>query len=193
MKSVYYDQNNGFFIEVWQDVPLTYIVMIHLCYSAPLSKNAKFAFQISCKVLSFTLKDYWRNQQTINALQELKAISIISNVCIHTTFYHSSGLTRTLMFNGSIYCVLYLQILRFYLVRQYCCYTLFGHKIYYKIELLAVLCNKSLNFHFITNKILVNLCSCSVWLTFQTPASTISFLLFPKIILWWTCRFVRAS
>ncbi len=37
---------------------------------------------------------------------------------VHTTFYHSSGLTRKLMFNGSIYCVLYLQILRFYLGRQ---------------------------------------------------------------------------
>ncbi len=34
----------------------------------------------------------------------------------HTTFYHSSGLTRNYMFNGSIYCVLYLQILQFYLV-----------------------------------------------------------------------------
>ena len=28
---------------------------------------------------------------------------------VHTTFYHSSGLARNWMFNGSIYCVLYLQ------------------------------------------------------------------------------------
>ncbi len=31
------------------------------CTSAPLSKNAVSAFQISCKLLSFTLKDSWRN------------------------------------------------------------------------------------------------------------------------------------
>ena len=37
---------------------------------------------------------------------------------LYTTFYHSSGLTRNLMFNGSIYYVLYLQILCFYLGRQ---------------------------------------------------------------------------
>ncbi len=48
-----------------------------------------------------------------------KAVSTISNVS-HKTCYHSSGLTRHLMFNGSIYYVLYkyLQILRFYLERQ---------------------------------------------------------------------------
>ena len=44
------------------------------------------------------------------------------NTCIrsyvHTTFYHSSGLSRNLIFNGSIYYVLYLQILCFYLGRQ---------------------------------------------------------------------------
>ena len=38
---------------------------------------------------------------------------------VHTTFYHSSGLTRNWVFNGSIY-VLYLQIPRFYLGRQKC-------------------------------------------------------------------------
>ena len=37
---------------------------------------------------------------------------------VHTIFYHSSGLTRNWMFNESIYCVLYLQILQFYLIRH---------------------------------------------------------------------------
>ncbi len=37
---------------------------------------------------------------------------------VQTTFYHSSGWTRNLMYYGSIYCVLYLQILCFYLVGQ---------------------------------------------------------------------------
>ncbi len=36
--------------------------------SASPSKNAVSAFQISCKLLSFILKDSWRNQQAINAL-----------------------------------------------------------------------------------------------------------------------------
>ena len=36
--------------------------------AAPLSKNAVSAFQISCELLSFTLKDSWRNYQMINAL-----------------------------------------------------------------------------------------------------------------------------
>ena len=31
--------------------------------SAPLSKNALSAFQISCKLLSFTLKDSWRKKK----------------------------------------------------------------------------------------------------------------------------------
>ncbi len=40
------------------------------------------------------------------------------NHYVNTTFLHGSGLTRNLTFNGSIYSVLYLQILRFYLVWQ---------------------------------------------------------------------------
>ena len=38
------------------------------------------------------------------------------------TFYYSSGLTRNMMFKGSIYYVSYLQLLRFYLGRQTCCF-----------------------------------------------------------------------
>ena len=37
--------------------------------SAPQSKNIVRAFQITCYLLSFTLKDSWRNWQTTNALQ----------------------------------------------------------------------------------------------------------------------------
>ena len=38
--------------------------------SAQPSKNAVSAFQITCKLLSFTLKESWTNQQTINALHQ---------------------------------------------------------------------------------------------------------------------------
>ena len=38
---------------------------------------------------------------------------------VHISFYHSSGLTRNWMSNGSIYYVLYLQILCVYLVYVY--------------------------------------------------------------------------
>ncbi len=44
----------------------------------------------------------------------------INHNYVHTTFYHSSGLTRNWMFNRSIYYVLYLQILRFYFMGQKC-------------------------------------------------------------------------
>ncbi len=37
---------------------------------------------------------------------------------VHTTFYHGSGLTRNWMFNGSIYYVYYLHILRCYFLCQ---------------------------------------------------------------------------
>ncbi len=98
--------------------------------SAPPSKNAVSAFQISCKILSFDLEDSWRNFiQTIffyleNVLKKLAGdqCSSITKGSIyhikHTTFYHNSGLTRNMTFNGSICYVLYLQILRFYFVGQ---------------------------------------------------------------------------
>ena len=38
---------------------------------------------------------------------------------VHTSFCHSGGLTKNLTFTGSIYYVLYLQILRFYLIQQH--------------------------------------------------------------------------
>ena len=39
--------------------------------------------------------------------------------CIHTTFYHGSGLTWNWTFNGSIHYVWYLHILHFYFVWQH--------------------------------------------------------------------------
>ena len=76
--------------------------------SAPIAS----VFQISCKPLSFTLKDSCRYWQTINALSYLKTVSTTLNISIYmyTSFYHSSGLT----FNGSIYHVLYLQNTAFF-------------------------------------------------------------------------------
>ncbi len=62
------------------------------------------------------------------------------NHYVHTTFYHSSGLTRNLMFNGSICYVLYLQILHFYLGRQ-------QWKNWFPISAIAITWNIS-NFHF---------------------------------------------
>ena len=48
--------------------------------SKNLSKNAVSAFQISCKLLSFAVKDSFRNQQIISALPRLKAVSTILNI-----------------------------------------------------------------------------------------------------------------
>ncbi len=47
-----------------------------------------------------------------------KAVSTTLNI-VHTTFYHGSVLTWNCTFNGSIYNVLYLQILGFDLVQQF--------------------------------------------------------------------------
>ena len=51
--------------------------------------------------------------------QNLSVVSTMLNINAHTTFSHSSGLTRNLTFSGIIYHALYLQMLRFYLVRAY--------------------------------------------------------------------------
>ncbi len=89
-------------------------------FSAPPSKNAVSAFQISCKLLFFYLGRFLKNLADDQWSSLTKgSISHIKHY-VHTTFYHSSWLTRNLMFNGSIYYVLYLQILRFYLGRQTC-------------------------------------------------------------------------
>ena len=55
-----------------QDIVLarTFTVGILIRYSAPPSKNAVCTYQITCR----------RNQQTINTLPQLKAISSISNI-----------------------------------------------------------------------------------------------------------------
>ena len=56
---------------------------------------------------------------------------------VRTTFYNSSGLTRYWMFNGTIYYVWYLQILRFYLVWQSYKYVTWSSRMSQK---LAVTC-----------------------------------------------------
>ncbi len=43
----------------WQNINRSHI--LHNAISAPLSKNTVSAFQISWRLLSFTLKDSWRN------------------------------------------------------------------------------------------------------------------------------------
>ena len=45
------------------------------------SKNAVFAFQINCKLLPFPLEKSYNNEQSINSLSKLKAVSTISNMC----------------------------------------------------------------------------------------------------------------
>ncbi len=46
-------------------------------------KTYTCAFQITCALLSFTLENSWKNYQTINALQYLKAVSTLWNICLH--------------------------------------------------------------------------------------------------------------
>ena len=92
----------------------------------------QYLHQVSCKLLSSTLNDSWRNLQTFNALlnkinklrqylpyQTYVHVQKIKNKKKYASFYYrSSRLTRYLMFNGSINYALYLQILHFYLVRE---------------------------------------------------------------------------
>ena len=84
----------------------------------PLGKNAVYVL--------FTWDDSWRNvaEDQWFSIPKDSIYHIKHN--IHTPFYPSSGLTRNWMFNGSIYMyyVLYLQILRFYLVWQNITYVL---------------------------------------------------------------------
>ena len=54
-------------------IPCALITSVTFDISAPLSKNAVSAFQTSCKLLSFTLKDSSRNQQTIKCFSIIKA------------------------------------------------------------------------------------------------------------------------
>ncbi len=92
--------------------------------SAPLSKNAVSAFQISFKLVAqvFYLERFLKKLADDQLFSSITKGSIYHIKHVHTIFYHSSGLTRNLMFNGSIYYDLYFQILRFYLVRQHCNY-----------------------------------------------------------------------
>ena len=89
------------------------------CRSASLRKNTVSAFHISCKLLSFTKIREGIGRQSILFHNYRKYLPY--RTYEHTTFYQSSGLTRNLTFNGSIYYALYLQILHFYLVWQRCC------------------------------------------------------------------------
>ena len=45
------------------------------------SKNAVCALQITYKLFNFPLEKSCRNEQTINSLSQLKAVSNISNMC----------------------------------------------------------------------------------------------------------------
>ena len=72
--------------------------------SAPLCKNAVSAFQISCKLLPFTLE--FLKKLADNHISSITKGSICYIKHVHTTFYHCSGLTRNWMSNGNIYYVL---------------------------------------------------------------------------------------
>ena len=49
--------------------------------TASLSKNAVCALQINFKLLHFTLEEIYRNEEVINNLSYVKAVSTISNMC----------------------------------------------------------------------------------------------------------------
>ncbi len=89
------------------------------CISAPLSKNAVSALPISCKLYSFTLKRFLKKlaDNQCSSITKGSICYIKHNVQVHTTFSHR-WMIRNLAFNGSIYYVLNLQILCFYLVPQ---------------------------------------------------------------------------
>ena len=83
--------------------------------TAPPSKNTVYASQISCKLLSFYLERFLKKlaDDQCSSITKGSIYHIKHNV--HTTFSYSSGLTRNWVINGSIYYILYLQILCFYL------------------------------------------------------------------------------
>ena len=86
--------------------------------SAPLRKNAVSALQILCKLYFFSFGRLLKKIADDQCSFITKGSIHHMKYNVHTTFYHSSGLTRNLMSYGSIYKVSYLQILRFYLVGQ---------------------------------------------------------------------------
>ena len=115
---IYFNKNNH--TVVWSTSPMYFLNMCNqtlnsACSTSTLSKSAVSAFH-ACTLLYFTLEDSWRHDQCSSMTKG--SFYHIKQINLHTTFYHSSGLTRNLMFNGSIYYVLYLQILCFYLGRQ---------------------------------------------------------------------------
>ncbi len=72
-------------------------------------KNAISAFLLLWKILEELADDQY-SSITKSSIYRIKQV--------HTTFYDSSGLTRNWMCNGSIYNVLYRQILCVHLARQ---------------------------------------------------------------------------
>ncbi len=96
------------------------ILLYHNC---PPSKNAVSACQISWKLLSFTTFYYFFSGRFLKKWPDNQCSSITKGSIyhikhVHIALYHTSWLTRNLMFNGSIYYVLCLQILHFYLLGQ---------------------------------------------------------------------------
>ncbi len=94
---------------------LTPVSSHHRQVSASLSKMQYLHFRFHATI--FILKDSWRNSKQSMLFHNLRRY-LPYQTYVHTTFYHSWGLTRNLMFNGSIYHFYIMQILCFYLVRQ---------------------------------------------------------------------------
>ncbi len=67
----------------WQQIEIEVALV---SYSVPKNKNVLCAFQIICSLLFFTLWDFWRNYQTIDVLQNLNAVSTISNISSYNIF-----------------------------------------------------------------------------------------------------------
>ncbi len=75
-----------------------------ICTASPLSKHAVSAFQISFMQTTFFYLGRFLKKLADDQCSSilLKAVSTISTNYVHTTCYHSSGLTRNWMFNGSL-------------------------------------------------------------------------------------------
>ncbi len=95
-----------------------HLLFIKTFSSVPLRKNAVCALQIICNYFLLPCKIHEEITVVDDQCSSITKESIYHIKHVHTTFYHSSGLTRNLMFNGSIYYVLFLQILCFNLLGQ---------------------------------------------------------------------------
>ncbi len=125
MKSLAFDQS-GTYLAVagtdlrvylckqWQELKVfggKYSERVKVCVHVyPQSKNTV------CALHSEYLLLLWQISEEISRRSMLFHIEreyIRYQTCVHTTFYRGSGLTRTLMFNGSILYVLSLHMLHF--------------------------------------------------------------------------------